>query len=37
LYRGLLPRIKVNQHFLLVMISAHKMVGGLGLGSIEYE
>ena len=37
LYQELLPRIKVNRHFPSAMVTAHPTVGGLGLGSMEYE
>ena len=37
MYRELLLRIKVNRHFLSVIISAHPTVRGLDLGLIEYE
>ena len=37
LYRELLPRIKVNRHFLSVIISVYPIVRGLGLGSMEYK
>ena len=37
LYRELLPRIKVNWNYPTIMISVHKAVGGLDLGSMEYE
>ena len=37
LYRELLLRIKVNRHFLSVMISIYPTVRDLDLGSMEYE
>ena len=37
LYQELLPRIKVNRNFPQIMIYIHITVGGLGLGSMEYE
>ena len=37
MYRELLLRIKVNRHFPSVIISAHPIVRGICLGSIEYE
>ena len=36
-YRKLLPRLKVNRNFLVIIVIAPESIGGLGLPSIETQ